>query len=98
MCAAVVFCGQLEHDVDAAGAAFLPAVKRHVDRVGDEVRLPDALRVQLALAAEVGVLAAEAVRKRVGVVEDEIDVVELPQHRRRVRDRDIAGRLPDRCR
>ncbi len=37
-----IVVGHLEHRVDAAGAALLPAVEQHVGRIGDEVGFPHA--------------------------------------------------------
>ena len=64
--------GDLEADVDAAGAALLVLLQLHVVDVGDEIALPEPAEVQLALAGEVVLLAAEAVLEGKVVVEDEV--------------------------
>src|SRR5258706_7964092 len=86
-----VVVGHLEHGVDAAGAPLLPSIDLHVGRVGDEVRLPSPPGVELALAAEVILLAGVAARELVVVVEDEIVVLEQAHHRRRVCHGDVAA-------
>src|SRR5207247_1440014 len=52
---------QLQHGVDATGAALLPAIELEVGGVGDEVRAPFAALVELALAGEEVLLAGEAI-------------------------------------
>src|SRR5262245_42634909 len=88
----IVF-GHLEHGVDTAGTPLLPAVEQHVRRVGDEVGFPDAPGVELALAAEIIVLARVAAAEHVIAVKDKIIVAKQAHHWRRVGYRDVARRL-----
>ena len=84
--------GHVEADVPAAGAAFLGADERQVDRVGDEVRHQQEALL-LRLGGEIVGLAGEAVGEIGRHVEDEIDVVIHVDDGGRVGHRDIADAL-----
>ncbi len=84
--------GEIEIDMSAAGTAFVPYLKRHVRRVGDEVHRhlepPD-----LPFAAEIVFLfRRKAVGKNEIVVENEIEIVKQVHHERRAG----YGKKPDR--
>ena len=75
----------------AAGAAFLGADQRQIDRVGHEVG-DEQETLLLALGAEIVGLAVEAVLEIVLGVEDELHVLVEIDHRRRIGDGDVARR------
>src|SRR5205823_4084223 len=85
--------GQHEEGVGAATAALLPLPELHLADVGDEVSLPEAATVELALAAEVITLTGVAVGEREWIIEDEILVQPLPHQPRQIGHREIARRL-----
>src|SRR3990170_2975176 len=88
-----VVVGHLQHGIDAAGAPLLPSIQQHVRGVGDEVRLPDPSLEELALAAEVVLLARIAAAEYEIAVEYEFVVPEEAHHGRRVGYGDVADRL-----
>ena len=81
--------------VDAASATLLPAVERHIGRVGDEIRVPDPLVVERATVEVVLVAGVAGVEHR-RAVEHEVLVPEQPHHRRRVRRGDVPHLLATR--
>src|SRR5687768_792203 len=88
-----IVISHLEHRVDTAGAALLPAIEQHVGGIGDKIGFPHAPSEKFALAAEIILLAGVARRKHVGIVKNKIAVAIQAHHRRRIGDRDITRRL-----
>src|SRR5919109_2793531 len=88
-----IVAGHLQHRVDSAGAPFLPSVQQHVRRVRDEVGLPDPSLEELALAAEVVLLARIPGAEHVIAIEYEFAVPKQAHHGRRVGHGDVARRL-----
>src|SRR4249919_1131074 len=84
--------GEIEVDVSAAGAAFVPYLERHVPCIRHEVHRhlesPD-----LSLAAEiVFVLRRKAIGKHEIVVENEVEIMKQVHHERRAGDGKISDR------
>src|SRR6266542_774934 len=82
--------GELEPDVLAPGTALVPVAELESADVGDEVRLPDAARVERSAPVEVAGARIVAVPEHVGRPEDELGVLQEFHHDRHRRHREEA--------